>query len=191
MNQEIFMLPIKDWCVLVALLACFTLLLWKKALPSVAGIKELIEVVNSRGGNIILLFAASLYFFSKSYQSMLLMMNMVAAGTLKTDNVFAHTMSQFLTSTAFGGAFGALLTMMTGGIGNKTATASDLPLQPLVAVTSPLSPPPSSGSPSRITLASQPVAQPIAPDGFVYLDGKIVKVTDLSDDQRKQLFPNG
>lgn len=141
-QQEYFHMPLGDWIIVGVFLAVFILLLLKNKLPSVDGLKEVVDILNSRGGNILILAYASIYFFNKAFASMQLMMQMVAAGTLKPDNVFAHTTSQFLTSVAFGGAFGALLKTMTGEPnqknGNGGGSPPPSPLPALNAATHPI-----------------------------------------------------
>lgn len=87
---------------------------WMKKLPSTSSIGEFITILNSRGGNILVLAVMSLYFFRQAMILFYAMLAQIQAGTLKENNALALMAVQFVTSSAFGGAMGALLKTMTG-----------------------------------------------------------------------------
>jgi hypothetical protein len=98
---------------------------WNKRLPSTDSIQKFVAVINSRGGNIVILSIASIYFFRYSMYLFLHLLFMVQNKTITEDNAFGLMAIQFVTTSAFGGAMGALLKTMTGE--SSTARASDNP----------------------------------------------------------------
>jgi len=96
-----------------ALLVWFSLQLLGR-MPKVKSVTDLVHAINSRGGNIVVLSASSVYFFSHSIRLFYFLLDMSKDGKIGQDNAFALMALQFVTSTAFGGSFGALLKTMTG-----------------------------------------------------------------------------
>jgi hypothetical protein len=87
---------------------------WHGKLPSTKSIGEFTNVLNSRGGNILILTVAAYYFFRYSMYLFSDLLRMVREKTISEDNAFALMAIQFVTTSAFGGAMGALLKTMTG-----------------------------------------------------------------------------
>lgn len=97
-----------------SLFAVFLVLLALRRLPTVASIQALATMLNTRGGNILVLVLFSWFFFVQAMRLMYQLVWMVQTHKLTADNAFAQVGLQFVTSSAFGGAFGALLKTMTG-----------------------------------------------------------------------------
>jgi hypothetical protein len=98
---------------------------WNKKLPPTDSIQKFVAIINSRGGNIVILTVASVYFFRYSMYLFMHLLEMVQAKTITEDNAFGLMAIQFVTTSAFGGAMGALLKTMTGE--SSTARATDSP----------------------------------------------------------------
>lgn len=98
---------------LVVLIMVFCLL-WTNRMPSIQGVIDCANVLNSKGGNLLLLALMSGWFFYESLRFAYHLINLMIDGKLTTDNAIALSMFSFVTGTAFGGAFGALLKGMSG-----------------------------------------------------------------------------
>ena len=99
-------------------------------LPSVQGFHSFLNSLNSRGGNIMLLFGAGMYFFARSMRVFYYLFEATRQGFIAQDNAFALMGLQFATSTAFGGAFGALLKTMTGETDSQRRNTDQAPTTP-------------------------------------------------------------
>ena len=102
------------WIPIGCLLLLWAVMQWNKKLPSTNSVQEFVAVINSRGGNIVILSIASVYFFKWSMYLFTHLLSMVRDKTITQDNAFALMAIQFVTTSAFGGAMGALLKTMTG-----------------------------------------------------------------------------
>jgi hypothetical protein len=117
----------QDFVLLVSFVLLLAMFMWAKKLPSVEGFDKFLVSLNSRGGNIILLAAASIYFFVHSIKIFYYLLAASTDGHIAQDNAFALMGLQFATSSAFGGAFGALLKTMTGESSkSRSADAPDV-----------------------------------------------------------------
>lgn len=103
--ELIFVLILTLWLLLVK---------WGRH-PSISDILSIVSVVNSRGGNILVLGGISLYFFTTAVRMFQFSLHEVAEKRLTPDNAVLMMGLQFVTGVAFGGAFGAMLKAMTGG----------------------------------------------------------------------------
>lgn len=99
------------WLGVFAILAVMQ---WNNKLPAPAAFHEFCDVLNGRGGNILILAVLSMYFFIQSMRLFYNLMDLSKGGFIQQDNAFALMGLQFATASAFGGAFGALLKTMTG-----------------------------------------------------------------------------
>jgi hypothetical protein len=110
----------------IPVLVCFmtwVVMQWNDKLPSTKSIQHFVSIINSRGGNIVILTIASVYFFRYSMYIFMDLLNMVKDKTISEDNAFALMAIQFVTTSAFGGSMGALLKTMTGE--SSTARSTD------------------------------------------------------------------
>jgi hypothetical protein len=82
-------------------------------LPTTGAIHDLVAMVDSKGGNIIILFFLAMYFFHRTEQMYYGVMALVNTGKIASDNGVALNGLLFCTG-AFGSVSGALLKVMTG-----------------------------------------------------------------------------
>lgn len=100
--------------VLGGALVVLFVLAWRKQLPSIGAIQDIVNVLNTKGGNILLLAIMAMIFFKSTLHLAYTILDQIEAKTLREDNAIALMALQFCTTSAFGGAMGAMLTMMTG-----------------------------------------------------------------------------
>lgn len=104
-----------DFCVTLALVfAIITGLFLLRRLPSADSIQTLITMLNTKGGNILILSVMAMVFFRSFMHLVYVVLQQIQAQTLREDNAIALMGLQFVSTTAFGGALGALLKTMTG-----------------------------------------------------------------------------
>jgi uncharacterized membrane protein len=97
-------------------------------MPSTASIQDAVSVLNTRGGQILVLSVMSMTFFFSTLLVIVLILSGIKSGTLREDNSIALLAIQFCTTGAFGGTMGAMLTLLTG---EKAAPKSpDAPTKP-------------------------------------------------------------
>jgi type IV secretory pathway VirB6-like protein len=102
------------WIPIVFFVLLWAFMQWHQKMPSTTSIQEFVAVVNSRGGNILVLAAASVYFFKYSMYVFMHLLSMVRDKSISESNAFGLMAIQYVTTSAFGGAMGALLKTMTG-----------------------------------------------------------------------------
>lgn len=116
---------VQVWLPILFFVILYTVMKWNDKLPSTEAIQEFTATLNSRGGNILILTAGSIYFFRHAIYLFYKLLDLVQGGQLTPDNAYALMSLQFVTSTAFGGAFGALLKTMTGESSKARSTDSN------------------------------------------------------------------
>ena len=82
-------------------------------LPSTGAIHDLIAMVDSKGGNILILVALAMYFFHRTEIMYYYVVDMINTGKIAADNGVALNGLLFCTG-AFGSVSGALLKVMSG-----------------------------------------------------------------------------
>ncbi len=102
------------WIPIAFFTALWVFMQWHDKLPSVDSIQKFVAVINSRGGNILILSISSIYFFKYSMYIFMDLLSVVRDKTISEDNAFALMAIQFVTTSAFGASFGAALKTMTG-----------------------------------------------------------------------------
>lgn len=107
----------------VAFLAIFALV-WSKRLPSIQGLIDCANVLNTKGGNLLLLAMMSGWFFWEALKLNYHLIYMVSNHQITADNAIALQGITFVTGTAFGGAFGAFLKGMSGEALTSTSASS-------------------------------------------------------------------
>jgi len=121
------------------LILVWVFLALRNKLPSIDGIRELVGILNSRGGNILILTALTLTFFHASMRWFYYVMGLLQSKSITPDNAVLIAGISFVTGTAFGSAIGALLSALTGQDGRaRTTDKNGAP--PIPAVTVPISP---------------------------------------------------
>jgi len=146
--------------VFLALLA-LGLLLSGRA-PSVGSIRLFVNILDSRGGNILVYLGLTLVFFSAAMRIFYHALALIAAKELDTQNAVMMLALQFITGSCFGGAFSALLKTSTG---TDNARATDRAPNGPPAGASPAPPANGSGGTSSGTPANgaAPEHSPPAP----------------------------
>lgn len=79
-------------------------------------IRELVSIVNTKGGNILLLAVMSLIFFISSMTFFYYSLSLIVNKQITPDNAILLMGVQFATSSAFGGSFGALIAILSGDV---------------------------------------------------------------------------
>ena len=103
------------WFVTIGLVGVGLLVLvLLKTSPSLTSIRAILEMLNTRSGNILLLAIMSMFFFWETLHLAYYILSMIEVGKLHEDNAIALMAMQFCTTGAFAASMGAMLTMMTG-----------------------------------------------------------------------------
>jgi hypothetical protein len=144
-----------DTAVALAIILVIALFQWYGKLPPMQDLRDLADMLNSRGGNIIILTIFSGLFFVQSMRLFYQLLDMVKNQTLSQDNSFALMGLQFATSSAFGMAFGSLLKTMTGE--SSKVRASDPPITEDGGATATVIAGPG-GTTAKVEVPSKPVA---------------------------------
>jgi hypothetical protein len=100
--------------IMAVLTAAFFVFWWFGKLPSPHQISEILELVNTRGGNICLLLGGTLVGAGASLRLFYYIIQLSVDGKIQQDNVFSIMSLTFITGTITGNFMGALLKTMTG-----------------------------------------------------------------------------
>jgi hypothetical protein len=100
--------------IFMLLLALMFIYLTKRFTPR--EIRELVGIINTKGGNILLLAVMSLIFFISSMTFFYYTLSLIVAKQIAPDNAVLLMGVQFATSSAFGGSFGALVAILSGEV---------------------------------------------------------------------------
>jgi hypothetical protein len=95
-------------------------------LPAIGTFRDFVNVWNSRGGNIIVLLALSLYSFRVAMRFFYHVVGLISSGKLDEKSATMMLGVQFVTGSVFGLFAGALIKTMTGSEGG-TITPAALP----------------------------------------------------------------
>jgi hypothetical protein len=107
----------------------YLLLTFANKLPSMASFKDFADTINSAGGHIIILTLFSAWFFVAAMRFFFHILAM-PGDTITKENALVMIGVTFVTGTAFGGAWGALLKTMSGVKANGVAPSPtpDIPV---------------------------------------------------------------
>jgi hypothetical protein len=100
------------WAGVIVVYLSFMVMWYQGKLPSVGVWQDFATITNSRGGNIIILAVASVFFFYRAEHMYYTVVQLIQNGTIASDNGIALNGLTFDTG-AFGSAFGALLKTMS------------------------------------------------------------------------------
>lgn len=146
---------LRDLMVFFVIFMTMVVLAIMRRLPDPWAVKHYVSALNDRGGNIIVLSLLTMWFFSVSVRIFYYAFELLSQKKLEADNAILLMSVQFVTSSAFGGSFGALLKTMTGS--DSMARGGDVkPIVPIhtpLPPTAPFIPPPSTNSAS-VTVTS-------------------------------------
>ena len=95
---------------LIIVVACAYL----KTYPSMDSLERLANLLNSKGGNILMLAFMSLFFFLIGVRFLYWTVERIIEGKLTADNAVVSLGVSWITGAAFGGAFSSMLKSMTG-----------------------------------------------------------------------------
>ena len=109
------------------ILTLFVLLIWRTGLRfSVAGTQELVTVLNTKGGIMLVLGSFSLFFFIATIWVFYTILQDIKAGALREDNAVALLALQFCMNSAFSLCLGEMLKTMTGEAPTNTSITSSV-----------------------------------------------------------------
>ena len=94
-------------------LILYFLFLYLGKLPSMESMQKFVTMLDTKGGNIMVLVLLALYFFHDAQVMYYIVIDKIKDGTLSTDNGIALNGLMFATG-AFSGVSGALLKVMSG-----------------------------------------------------------------------------
>lgn len=97
----------------LTILLMYSLGAWKNKLPSTGAVHSIVSMLDTKGGNILILGALAIYFFHRTEEMYYAVMALVQNGKLTSDNGVALNGLLFANG-AFSGVSGALLKVMTG-----------------------------------------------------------------------------
>lgn len=95
-----------------------------KLLPNIDSLQQFASMLNSKGGNILILGTMSLYFFVTGIRMTYWCLEQAVAGKLSADNAVMMMGLTFVTGSCFGGAFSAMLKVMSGDTPLPTGAVS-------------------------------------------------------------------
>jgi hypothetical protein len=116
----------------VLLLAVYLFLVLTNKMPTMSSFKDFADTINSAGGHIIILSIFSGWFFTTAMRFFFHVLGLPDEVITKHDAIIMTGVG-FLTGTAFGGAWGALIKTMSGGKANGTGTTEAAPEIPAAA----------------------------------------------------------
>lgn len=100
--------------VAVGAVLVYALLAYRRVLPSIGAVQDLANVVNTKGGNILVLFVLTLIFFFTGIGLIYWSLNRMLEGKLSADNAVLMMGLSWILGTAFGGSFSSMLKVMSG-----------------------------------------------------------------------------
>lgn len=116
-GEEWFQTSWQEYAVLALFIGVYLLLVFRNRMPSMGVFKEFVDAINTAGGHIVLLAIFSFYFFRTAMRFFFHVLGLPDEVVTK-QNAVIMTGIAFLTGTAFGGAWGALIKTMSGGKAN-------------------------------------------------------------------------
>ena len=113
-GEEWFTFNWQQYAVFGALLLTYLLLVFSRRLPAMSSFQEFADTINTAGGHIVILSLFSAWFFLTAMRFFFHVLGLPEE-TITKQNAVIMTAIAFLTGTAFGGAWGALIKTMSGG----------------------------------------------------------------------------
>lgn len=114
MHTNLICLLIFFWALAALFVGAF--FWWKGKFPSIETFAKFIELINTKGGNILVLLLVSLIGTYTSVRFLYYIVQLSVDGKLQQDNSFALLAISFLTNTLTGAFIGAMLKTMTGEV---------------------------------------------------------------------------
>lgn len=116
-GEEWFQFNWQEFAVFAVVIVIYLLLVFRNKMPSMGAFKEFVDAINTAGGHIFLLSLFSLYFFRTAMRFFFHVLSLPDEEITKHEAIIMTGIG-FLTGTAFGGAWGALIKTMSGGRAN-------------------------------------------------------------------------
>jgi len=118
-GEEWFQIGWQQYAFLGTILLVYLVLVFTRRLPTMDSFQKFTDTINSAGGHIIILSLFSGWFFLTAMRFFLHVLGLPDETVTKHDAIIMTGVG-FLTGTAFGGAWGALIKTMSGGKANGT-----------------------------------------------------------------------
>ena len=115
--QQWFHIGATEYVVLGVMLLVYLVLVFSGKMPSMKSFQEFADTINSAGGHIIILSLFSVWFFATAMRFFFHVLSLPDETITKHDAIIMTGVG-FVTGTAFGGAWGALIKTMSGGKAN-------------------------------------------------------------------------
>lgn len=116
-GEEWFQIGWQQYVFLAVLALVYLLMVATRRLPSMDSFQKFTDTINSAGGHIIILSLFSAWFFATAMRFFFHVLSLPDEVITKHDAIIMTGVG-FLTGTAFGGAWGALIKTMSGGKAN-------------------------------------------------------------------------
>lgn len=113
-GEAVFSVGWPDVVVFLAVVGIFLYLARIGRTPEPKVMRETVAILNTKGGNILLLAVFSIYFFSKAMQFFYHAIALVSEKKISPENAVLMMGVAFVTGTAFGGAFSSLVSVLSG-----------------------------------------------------------------------------
>jgi hypothetical protein len=123
-GEEWFSFSWQEYGVIALVVLVYLVLVFGNKMPGMAAFKDFVDAINTAGGHIFLLSLFSLYFFRTAMRFFLHVLGLSDEVVTK-QNAVIMTGIAFLTGTAFGGAWAALIKTMSGGKANGSTPPID------------------------------------------------------------------
>lgn len=122
-GEEWFQIGWQQYAFLATILVVYLVLVFSNRLPTMESFQKFTDTINSAGGHIIILSLFSGWFFLTAMRFFLHVLGLPDETITKHDAIIMTGVG-FLTGTAFGGAWGALIKTMSGGKANGGVPAA-------------------------------------------------------------------
>jgi hypothetical protein len=136
-----------DYGTVLAFVLIWAFLQYREKLPPVASFRDFVNIWNSRGGNILVLLALTIYSLRISMRLIYHFVALISEGKIDEKSAIIMVSVSWLTGGVFGLFAGALIKTMTGSEGGT-------PVPPTIA-------PEQSSSVSTVTSATSSAAPPV------------------------------
>jgi len=120
-GETLYTLSLWDALILFAFVGIWLVLVLTRRSPSISSFREFVNLLNSRGGNILILMAATFYAFRAAMRLFYHVIGMISEGKLDEKSAVMMMALAFVTGTVFGQFSGALLKTMTGHESDSSA----------------------------------------------------------------------
>jgi len=122
-GEEWFKAGWPEYLFLSLVLTIVLILVFSKRGPTMKSFQDFIDTINTAGGHIVILTLFTAWFFVSAMRFFFHTLGLPDEVITKHDAIIMNAVS-FLTGSAFGGAWGALIKTMSGGKANGTPPAT-------------------------------------------------------------------